>query len=262
MSSVFFRVRRWLGKRAALLDKPFMRLISIFWALTGLLLAAVPVRAEPPVIFAASSLRGALDQAVSQWPEVPRISYGASGTLTQQIARGAPADLVILASGDWMSWLEGRITFTAQRDVLSNRLVLIARDGRPLEDLSVAALEARLNGGRLVIGQHRAVPAGAYARAWLEGIGAWEALAPQLAEAANVRAALAFVAQGAAPLGVVYATDAQAEPRVTVIYDIPTTAHPRIRYPAAALTARGATLLEAIANDQGAFAAAGFEVLP
>ncbi|MEM8576391.1 MAG: molybdate ABC transporter substrate-binding protein [Pseudomonadota bacterium] len=223
------------------------------------LCAAAPLRAEPAVIFAAASLAGALDDAVAQSGADAVISYGGSGALAQQIARGAPADLVILASPDWMDWLRAGGHVTVSTDLLGGRLVLIGT-GAPLPDPDAAALLARLGGGRLAIGQRDAVPAGSYARAWLQSLGAWEALRPHLAEAPNVRGALTFVATGAAPLGVVYATDAAADPRVQVLYDIPADAHPPIRYPAAALSPAGTALLEAL-RGAPAFAAAGFEVL-
>lgn len=230
--------------------------IAIMWA-------ACAVRAaEGPVVFAAASLRGVLEEAAAGFTPAPRISYGGSGAMAQQVARGAPADLVILASPDWMDWLEAGGHVTAPAPLLGNRLVLIAAEGPAMAAPDADALLARLDGGRLAMGQRRAVPAGDYAQAWLEEIGAWEALAPHLAEAANVRAALAFVAGGNAPLGLVYATDARAEPRVQVIYEVPEAAHPPIRYPAAARSDAGGALLAHLRGGRDVFEQAGFTVLP
>ncbi|MEO0938650.1 MAG: molybdate ABC transporter substrate-binding protein [Pseudomonadota bacterium] len=230
--------------------------------LVTLLLLPAPLRADGPVVFAAASLRGVLERAVEGLSPAPRLSYGGSGAIAQQMARGAPADLVILASPDWMGWLAERGHVTGAHTLWGGRLVVVARAGPPLKAANTDALRARLNGGRLAIGQRRAVPAGIYARAWLEHIGAWDTLEPHLAEAQDVRAALAFVVQSAAPLGVVYASDALAEPRVQVIYEVPQDAHPPIRYPIAALTDRGAAVLAHLRGQAPLFEAAGFEVLP
>lgn len=236
--------------------------MMIRWLLPILLCLPAALRAEAPVVFAAASLRGVLERAVDGLSPAPRLSYGGSGAIAQQIARGAPADLVILASPDWMDWLAAGGHVGGAQTLWGGRLVVVARAGPRLDAANAAGLLDRLNGGRLAIGQRRAVPAGVYARAWLEHIGAWDALEPHLAEAQDVRAALAFVVQGAAPLGVVYASDALAEPRVTVIYDVPEAAHPPIRYPVAALTERGAATLAHLRRQAPVFEAAGFEVLP
>jgi molybdate transport system substrate-binding protein len=115
-----------------------------------------------------------------------------------------------------------------------------------------ATLTRALASGRLAIGQRDGVPAGTYAREWLTHIGAWDTLAPQLAETDNVRAALALVAAGAAPLGIVYASDAQAEPKVKILYSIPADTHSPIRYPAAALTPAGRAFVEFLTSPQAA----------
>ncbi|MEL7098911.1 MAG: molybdate ABC transporter substrate-binding protein [Pseudomonadota bacterium] len=231
--------------------------------LLGLALGAPSARAEDgPLVFAAASLRGVLEAAVIDYDPAPRIAYGGSGALAQQIARGAPAELVILASEDWMDWLTAQGLAPRPVMLLGNRLVLVSRAGPPLQAPDAEALLGRLGGGRLAMGQRRAVPAGVYAKAWLEGIGAWSALEPHLAEAQDVRAALAFVSRGAAPVGVVYASDAQAEPGLRVIYEVPEGAHPPIRYPAAAFSAQGDALLAHLRTQSAAFEAAGFEALP
>lgn len=216
-------------------------------------------------IFAAASLKGALDAALVDWSGAPVVvSYGGSAAQARQVAMGAPADLVILAHPEWMDWLaeENAVDGASRRDLLGNRLVVVAPADRARMLDGAADLAARLGPrDRIAMGAHRAVPAGQYARQWLQGAGMWEALRPRLAETENVRAALALVALGEAPLGVVYATDALAEPRVRVVYEVPAAAHDPIRYPAA-LTARAAPgaaeLLDWLTAAGPVFAAFGF----
>lgn len=216
-------------------------------ACAALIIGAPVSRADAPVTaFAAASLKTALDQVASDWPQKVTISYSGSGTIARQIAQGAPADMVILANPDWMDWLQdqGIVDKAARVDLLGNSLVLIAAPGHaPIDAAQPGAILTALDGGRLAIGHTKSVPAGIYGRAWLENTGLWDTLAPHLAEADNVRAALAFVARGEAPLGLVYASDAYAEPRVDVVYHVPTDLHPEIIYPAAALTPAGKAFL-------------------
>ena len=208
-----------------------------FAMLCALLLTLVPARADEPLtIFAAASLREVLEEAAKGWEQPVVVSYGGSGAIARQVDQGAPADLVFLANALWMDWLasRGRIAKGLRRDLLGNRLVVIGPKGAaPLTNADETELLARLDGGRLALGQTQAVPAGIYARQWLENRGAWEALLPHLAETENVRAALALVARGEAPLGVVYASDAMADPGVAVLYAIDPQAHEPIVYPAA-----------------------------
>jgi molybdate transport system substrate-binding protein len=203
---------------------------------------ALPAAAQTVTVFAAASLRGALTEIAQTYPENVTLSFAGSGTLARQIAAGAPADAVVLAHPDWAEWLITRnlVQKDSARDVAGGKLVLIgAASASEVPSPDAAALTAALDGGRLAIGQRDGVPAGTYAREWLTKIGAWNELAPQLAETDNVRAALALVAVGAAPLGVVYASDAHAEPRVRILYSIPPQSHTSIRYPAAAMTPAG-----------------------
>lgn len=220
-------------------------------------------RAEPLRVFAAASLQGPLDAVAESWANDVRVSYGGSGTLARQISLGAPADVVILANVAWMNWLVDQGHLTDATDLLSNRLVLIGPAGSaPLPDPSADDLLARLDGGRLAMGQHLSVPAGIYAQAWLAGIDAWDALRPHLAETDNVRAALVLVARGEMPLGVVYASDAISTDAVSVLWTVPADQHPPIRYPAAALTDAGAEFLAFLTAETARFEAAGFGSLP
>lgn len=229
-------------------------------SVAAVMVSASGARAEGQVtVFAAASLRDALDDITALYPGEVTVSPGGSGLLARQIAQGAPADVALLANTDWMDWLEqqGAVDPASRVALLGNALVLIAPAGTPDLDRSDAdALLARLDGGRMAIGQTEGVPAGMYGRAWLEASGMWDALKPQLAETDNVRAALALVALGEAPLGVVYATDAAAEPDVRVVYRVPERMHDPIIYPAAALTDAGAPFMAFL---QGGEARAVFE---
>ncbi|WP_264214522.1 molybdate ABC transporter substrate-binding protein [Leisingera thetidis] len=191
-------------------------------------------------VFAAASTKTALDEAAADYrAETGRaltISYAGSPALARQIQLGAPADVFISANPGWMDVLQqdGLVAATSRLDLLSNRLVLIAHGtGAAPLDLETADLSAVLGEGRLAMGLVDSVPAGIYGKAALTALGQWAAVAPKVAQAANVRAALALVSSGEAPMGVVYATDAAAERNVTVIADFPGDSHPPITYPAA-----------------------------
>ena len=200
-------------------------------------------------VFAAASLRGALDEIAALSDTNITLSSGGSGTIARQVSIGAPADVVLLAHPQWMDWLEknGAILPNSRVDIAGNNLVLIGPKGAtPVTDPS--QISTRLGQGRLAIGHRAAVPAGIYARDWLMNIAQWDTLKPQLAEVENVRFALALVARGETPLGVVYRSDAQAEPRVEVLYDVPNDMHDEITYPAAAITAEGKNFMTLLAS--------------
>jgi len=227
-------------------------LFALFWA--------AAVQGEPLRIFAAASLQGALDDVAAKWAGETVISYAGSGTIARQVSLGAPADVVMLASTDWMSWLEQNGHLAAPpHDIMGNQLVLIAHVGTPaLTQIDAARLTERLAGGRLAMGHNQSVPAGQYASAWLQSIDAWRTLRAQLAETENVRAALALVARGETPLGIVYATDAAASDAVNVVWKIAPVGHPPIRYPAAAVTEAGASFVDHLSKNRADFIAAGF----
>jgi molybdate transport system substrate-binding protein len=207
------------------------------------LLLACSAHAQTTLVFAAASLKNALDEAAQAYRAGKVVvSYGASSTLAKQIQNGAPAEVFISADLDWMDYLDrqGLLAPGTRRNLLRNGLVLVAAADRPVK-LAPApgfALRRALGSGRLALADPSSVPAGKYARAALEKLGVWGDVAGRLAPADNVRAALAFVARGEAPLGIVYATDAREEPRVVVAGVFPDDTHPPIVYPAAAL--RGA----------------------
>ena len=220
-------------------------------SLTGSICAALlalglPASAQDVTVFAAASLTSALDGVAQAWRMETGhgvvLSYAGSSALARQIQMGAPADIFISASTDWMDALaaSGDIRPETRRDILGNSLVLIAhgRDQAPVTLDETLDLVALLRGGRLSMALVDAVPAGIYGRAALQALGLWEGVAPLVAQSDNVRTALAFVAQGEAPLGIVYATDAAAEDNVTLIATFPQGSHPPITYPAA-LTTQG-----------------------
>lgn len=202
-------------------------------------------------VFAAASLRGALDEIAALSDTDITLSYGGSGTIARQVANGAPADVVILAHGRWMDWLAdmGAILPESRANIGANTLVLIGEIGaEPV--INATEIIERLSQNRLAMGQRDAVPAGIYAREWLENAGIWGQLNTQLAEVGNVRLALALVARGEAPLGVVYRSDARAEPRVDILYNVPETTHSKISYPAAATNARGNDFMTLLSSPQ------------
>jgi len=223
------------------------RLAGATAAVALLAIAAVGARqaaaASPDLlVFAAASTRDALEAVARHWEQASgtrvRLSFAASSALARQLEQGAPADLYVSADVDWMDYLRqrGLLRDDSIRPLLGNRLVLVASANssiRALEPTAGFGLAAALGGGRLAVADVRAVPAGRYARAALESLGVWEGVRSRLAMSENVRAALALVARGEAPLGIVYASDAHEEPRVRVVGTFPEGSHPPIRYPVA-----------------------------
>jgi molybdate transport system substrate-binding protein len=216
--------------------------------LTGLAaVACVPrsVLAQSPpaatLLFAAASVKPAIDRLIAphhfETGHRMVVNYGGSPALARQIEQGAPADLILTADEIWMSYLAGKGLIRPQRSqvLLRNRLVLIASasDRRDMALGKGFDLVGALGGGRLATAQTTTVPAGIYARAALTHLDIWNAVSTKLAETENVRAALVLVARGEAPLGIVYATDAQSEPHVRVVATFPEASHPPIRYPLA-----------------------------
>ncbi|NVO56428.1 molybdate ABC transporter substrate-binding protein [Rhodobacteraceae bacterium B1Z28] len=219
----------------------FRRFLSAALVLCALALAPIRAGAEGVLVFAAASLKTALDEIAPEYEQQAgqdvTISYAASSVLARQIQLGAPADLFISANSDWMDVLQadGLIDVSSRVDLLGNGLVLIGAADRvavgqigPDYDLT-----SELNGGYLAMALVDAVPAGIYGKVALQGLGLWDTVDGQVAQSDNVRAALALVAVGAAPLGIVYRSDAQAETRVSVVGTFPADLHPPIIYPAA-----------------------------
>ena len=227
------------------------------------------------LVFAAASLSEALDEVGRVFTTRTGVrvnaSYAASSVLAKQIEAGAPADAFFSADLAWVDYLDerGLLKRGSRRDVLGNSLVLIAPAESPLR-LSVAPgfdLTAALGEGRLATADPDSVPAGKYARAALTKLGVWQSVSDRLVRGENVRAALAYVARGEAPLGIVYQTDAQAEKRVRVVGVFPEDSHPPITYPLA-LTVRArpeaARFADFLASDTARqiFTRHGFTALP
>jgi molybdate transport system substrate-binding protein len=223
---------------------PLPRLIVVLAALLTMLASPLLwAQDKPIVVFAAASMKNALDEVNAEFTR--RIgskvvaSYAASSALMKQIEEGAPADIFVSADLDWMDYgAQKKLIKDATRvNLLGNRLVLIAPTDSSLGSVTIGPGFdlARLAGdGRVATGDVRAVPAGKYAKAALEKLGSWAAAAPRLAMTENVRAALTLVARGEAPLGIVYATDAKVEPGVKIIGTFPDDSHPPIVYLVAA----------------------------
>jgi molybdate transport system substrate-binding protein len=236
--------------------------------------AAGPSPPPPVIVFAAASLQTAIDAMVPAIDRAAgvdlRVSYAASSALARQIDNGAPADLFISADLEWMDYLEARSLLRPETrtNLLGNRLVLIAPAGsHPVVDLArPGTLAAALGSGRLAAADPDAVPAGKYAKAALTDLGMWPSLAPKIAAAENVRAALLLVSRGEAPLGIVYRSDAIADRGVRIVAAFPEHSHPRIIYPAALTkgAAAGAQAVLAYLGSDAArqvFASQGFVVL-
>jgi molybdate transport system substrate-binding protein len=236
---------------------------------------AAAAAAEPVNVFAATSLKNALDAVSQAWKaeagKETKNTYAASSALAKQIEQAAPADIFISADLDWMNYLDEKQLIKAQtrKVLLGNALVLVAAKGSGLKlDLRQGAdLAGALAGGKLALGDVKGVPAGKYAKAALETLGLWGSVEKSLAQSENVRAALALVARGEARLGIVYATDARAEPKVEVAGVFPDDSHPPIVYPAAVIFSSQNPDAEAFftylssPKAQEIFAAQGFTIL-
>lgn len=204
--------------------------------------AAAPASAQNVTVFAAASLKTALDDISGQWTSETGkkavISYAASSALAKQIVEGAPADIFISADVAWMDHVEkaGLLIEGTRKSLLGNSIVLIApKDSTASVKLAPGVDLAAVLGpdGKLAMADVAAVPAGKYGKAALEKLGAWAGVEGKVAQAENVRAALAFVSRGEAPLGVVYKTDAAADAEVKIVDTFPADSHPPIVYPAA-----------------------------
>ena len=224
----------------------FVRLIAILSLVTVLAAEPTLARAEDTLtVFAAASLKNALDDVDSAFTKATGVkvtaSYAASSALAKQIESGAPADIFISADLNWMDYVAGKTLIKADSryNLLGNKLVLIAGQDSKLSNVTIAQGFdiAKLAGdGRIAVADTKAVPAGLYAKAALEKLGAWAAAEPKLAQAENVRATLAFVARDETPIGIVYETDAKIEPKVKIVGTFPDGSYPPVTYPVAATT--------------------------
>jgi molybdate transport system substrate-binding protein len=215
-----------------------------FLFLVLLILAPLQARAEGLTVFAAASLTDAMKQIADLWVkaghEPPRQSFASSSTLARQIESGAPANIFASADEQWMDYLAKKDLLAAdtRKDLLGNDLVLVVPATHPTHvDIGPSFDITRLLGatGRLATGDPAHVPAGIYAEKALRKLGMWDAVAPRLAPAADVRSALLLVERGEAPAGIVYATDAAASRSVMVAGVFPDSSHDPITYPFAVI---------------------------
>jgi molybdate transport system substrate-binding protein len=231
-----------------------MRKFLLAWLLTAACLVGGGTVAAADdstvLVFDAASLTNVLDdlsKAFTEKTQVPvKSSPAASSVLAKQIEAGAPADVFFSADLEWMDYLEQRKLLKAgsRHDVVGNRLVLIApADSKVAVEIKKGVDFGPALGpqGKLATGDPDSVPVGKYAKTALEKLGAWDKVSGQIVRAENVRAALAFVARGEAPLGIVYRTDALAEKKVRIVAEFPEDTHPPITYPIAVTTHGGAT---------------------
>lgn len=212
-------------------------LAAIFAALS--MGGACAQEARAVVVFAAASLQTALTAIGAEWQKLSgskiTFSFAASSALARQIEQGAPADMFASADLEWMDWVQQRklIKPETRKSLLGNTLVLIAPADQP-GDLRIApgfALADAIGNSRLATGIPQSVPAGRYAQLALTSLGVWDKISPKIAGTENVRAALNLVARGEARFGIVYATDAKAEPKVRVVDTFPANSHPPVVYP-------------------------------
>lgn len=237
--------------------------------------AATPAAAaEKVTVFAAASLKNALDAANAAWAKEGKetvASYAASSALAKQIESGAPADIFMSADLDWMEYLAKKdlIKADTRSNLLGNKIVLVAAKdhAKPVDIKKGFDLAALLGDGKLAMGEVKSVPAGKYGKAALESLGVWPSVESKVAGAESVRAALALVSRGEAPYGIVYQTDASADPGVAVVGTFPAESHPPIIYPVAILSEsknpEAAAYLEFLKSEKAAhfFAEQGFTVL-
>lgn len=217
-----------------------LRIAALCW---GIVLASTisSARAETLLVFAAQSMADAAHDIAELYQAQTGIevlvSLGATSTMARQIEARAPANIFISANLQWIEYLQDRQALVPETivGIAGNQLVLVAplgeRDNSIAEDFS--DLPDTLGNDRLAIADPAHVPAGIYAEAALRTLGIWDAVSTKLAPATNVRSALRFVEQGAAPAGIVYRTDAMASSKVEIVHPIPTDAYPPILYQAA-----------------------------
>jgi molybdate transport system substrate-binding protein len=238
---------RW-SARVQARSAPMDRLAGILLSLAILCGSAVPpasAEEKSLTVFAAASMKNALDDIDAAYTARTGVkiaaSYAASSVLAKQIDQGAPADIFVSADTDWMDYAAGRKTVNeaTRTNLLGNGIVLIAPKDSSIGNVTIGPgfdLAKLAGDGKIATGDVSSVPAGKYAKAALEKLGAWQAAAPKFAMAESVRAALILVARGEAVLGIVYATDARVEPGVKIIGTFPADSHPAIIYPVAATT--------------------------
>jgi molybdate transport system substrate-binding protein len=251
--------------------KFLVRLICIAVLMAG----AINARAESLNIFAAASMKTALDQIAEQWKSKTDgalvTTYGSSGTLAKQIEQVAPADIFISADLAWMDELAKQklIKPESRKNLAGNSLVLVSAKNANLKvKLEAPSNFAEVLGTeKLVLADIKSVPAGKYAKAALDQLGLWNSLESHVVMQDNVRSALSLVARGEAKLGVVYGSDAKSEAKVEIVASFPESTHPAIIYPAAIIASSinpdAAQFLDFLGSDEAKqiFSSNGFTLL-
>jgi len=247
------------------------RLAGVFAAfviLCGSALSPALAQDKSLTVFAAASMKNALDDVDAAFTARTGVkivaSYAASPALAKQIEQGAPADIFLSADTDWMDYSIGKKTVNepTRVNLLGNNLVLIAPKDSKIGNVAIAPgfdLASLAGNGKIATADVKSVPVGKYAKASLEKLGAWTDAEPKFAMTENVRAALALVARGEAPLGIVYSTDAKVEPGVRIVGTFPADSHPPIIYPAAATATAKAEAADYLAFLRSSAAKAIFE---
>jgi molybdate transport system substrate-binding protein len=244
-------------------------------AFAALPLALPAAAADKVTVFAAASMKNALDAANAEWQKETgnetTVSYAASSALAKQIEAAAPADLFISADLAWMDYVAEKklIKEDTRSNLLGNRIVLIAPKDKAekVEIKEGFDLAGLIGDGKLAMGAVDSVPAGKYGKAALEKLGIWSSVEGKVAGAESVRAALALVSRGEAPYGIVYQTDAAADPGVAIVGAFPEDSHPPIIYPVAILadskSPAASAYLDFLKSDKAApfFTEQGFTVL-
>src|ERR1700744_530760 len=220
-------------------------LFAAFVILCGAALSPAAAQDKTLTVFAAASMKNALDDIDTAFTAKTGIkvsaSYAASSTLAKQIEQGAPADIFLSADTDWMDYAVSKKTINepTRVNLLGNSIVLIAPKDSKTDNVTIGQgfdLAKLAGDGKIATGDVKSVPVGKYAQAALEKLGAWQAASSKFAMAESVRAALALVARGEAVLGIVYSTDAQVQPGGKIVGTFPADSHPPIIYPVAATT--------------------------
>lgn len=245
--------------------------VALAWTLSA------PAFASDLLVFAAASLKPALDELLAQTDArsiaTVRVSYAASSQLARQIEHAAPADVFISADEDWMDDLAAKalIIDDSRSDLLGNSLCLIAPRDSVVAlnvDKAMNLREALGRDGRLALAEPNSVPAGKYAKAALIKLGAWNSIRDRIVAGDNVRAALNFVSRGEAASGIVYCSDTVNEPSIRVLGSFPESSHPPSRYPITIIAGHDGnaarSLLQLLGSETSfaLFRRHGFDVAP
>jgi molybdate transport system substrate-binding protein len=245
-----------------------IRLLALATLLFGTALPPAQAQDKSLIVFAAASLKNALDDVNAAYTAKTGVkiaaSYAASSALAKQIEQGAPADVFASADLDWMTYAIGKkdINESTRVDLLGNKLVLIAPKDSEISTVQIGPgfdLAKLAGDGRIATGDVSSVPVGKYAKAALEKLGSWNAALPKFAMAENVRAALTLVAREEAVLGIVYETDAKVEPGVKVVAAFPQDSYPPVTYPFAATATAKPETIDYLAFVRSAASKAIFE---